>query len=272
MAATSPADIVNQALDLIGATPIAEMRDGSREANAALRHYTPRIRDLLRGAHWNFARKQIPMALAKDATNTDGTVPTSVPQPWVYEYLYPDDCEKFRFVPQLGTQDNSSPPLMTNLGPLATISGTAPAPFAIATDIIVPNDVTGEGPGVTVVLCNVRNAQAVYTAKVLNPDLWDSLFAAAVVALLAAWLAVPCLDDKRMALEIRGQQIAIVKQLVDEARAINGNESWSTADHMPDWLRIRGAGRWPFGFIGANAPGLAALSFDTLSFPDGSFF
>lgn len=269
---TSAADIVNQALDVIGAKPISEMRDGSREANAALRHYVPRVRDLLRSVHWNFARKQVPLVLAKDRTSIDPRYPTTVPMPWLYEYLYPTDCEKLRFIPQSGSQTSEDPPLMTNLAPLATVSGSFPAPFVLGTDIIVPNDTHAEGPGVRVVLTNVKAACAVYTVRAMNPELWDSLFEAAAVGLLAAWLAMPCLDDPKQALEIRAQQIALVRELIGQARTVNGNEGWTTADHLPDWIRVRGAGHWPYGTIGANASGLGALTFETLGFPDGSAY
>jgi hypothetical protein len=261
--------VVNQALDAIGAKTISEMRDGSKEAEAALRHYGPRLRDMLRSAHWNFARKDFRLALAKDRNNRDGTVPTDVPHPWLYEYLYPQDCVKVRWVPRSGELDDTGdPPLMTNLAPLSTVHGESPAPFVVSNDLAV----TAEAIGVGVILTNVRNARLIYTAAVTAPQLWDPLFLTAFSGLLAAWLALPCLDDKKFALEVRAQQAALVKGLIAEARVQNGNESWATQDHLPDWIRIRGAGRWPYGFIGANPVGLGYLSYDALGFPDGSAY
>ncbi len=269
---TTAADVVNQALDEVGAQEIPEMYDGSRESRVAIRHYGPTIRALLRSAHWNFARKLSTLSLAKDATNTDGTLPTDVPQPWLYEYLYPQDCVKVRFVPWLAPPINEDPPLMTGLPAQLTISpGNHPAPFVIGTDLLSGPDQTG----ISVILTNVQNAQAVYTAAVFDPQQWDATFMQAVVAMLAARFAMPLVDDKKLALEMRNQQIAIVKDLVGQARVSDGNETWTTTDHIPDWFRVRGFGGWPFGFWNANVPGGAGLlcgSWDSLFLPDGSAY
>ena len=225
---TYASDVVNQALDEIGAEPISEMRDGSKGANVALRHFGPTVRGLLRAAHWNFARQQKAMDLLKDVMNTNGSVPRTVPQPWLYEYQYPQDCVKVRYVPWLANQDiDKEPPLMTPL-PIqpATAIGMFPAPFLVARDVEL-----------TVILTNVKSAQLVYTSSAFDPQQWDELFMAGVVAMLAAKFAMPLVEDKKMALQLRAQQIQIAKDVVSEARATNGNESWSTADHVPDWMR-----------------------------------
>lgn len=257
---TMPADVVNRALDLIGCPAIAEMSEGSVPARAATRNYGPTVRDLLRSAPWNFARKTVTMDLMFSALNGD-----PVPIPWIFEYQYPQDCVKVRFVPALTTPPPGLvPPLMTNMSPvLPTVSTSRPAPFVIATD-----------HELNVILTNVQDAMLVYTAAIFNPELWDALFMEGVVTLLAAKLAMPCVDDKKLALAMRQQQTAAAKDVVGEARATNGNEAWSTADHYPDWLRIRGAGGWPWGFFTANIPGggLGFCGYDSLWWPDGSAY
>ncbi len=268
-------DVCNQALDEIGAPSIDEIREGSPSANAALRQYGPTVRALLRAAPWNFARKQRPLDLAKDVTNTDGTLPTDVPAPWRYEYLYPQDCIKLRFVPQVSSAQPMVPALMTNLSPPPTQSSMGPAPYVIGNDLAVATDSgsADEMIGVTVILTNVFQAQIVYTAAVLNPTLWDSQFLGGVVAMLAARFAMPLAPDKKLALEMRGQQIAIVKDVVGQARVSNGDEDWMTVDHLPDWIRVRGYGGWPSGFWTSNIPGLGPFSgWESLSFPDGSAY
>jgi hypothetical protein len=269
---TDPADVINRALDDVGAQPITDIRDGSNEQRVAVRHYGPTIRELLRAAPWNFARKERSLSLAKDRTNTDGTVPIDVPMPWLYEYLLPQDCVKLRFVPQLTPQQpTSDPPQTTNPGIQGTYYGAWPAPYVIANDVGVPNE--DESIGVTVILTNVQNALGVYTAAVMNPVLWDPLFMQGVVALLAAKFALPLAADKKLALEMRQQQIAIAKDIIGQARVANGNESWTTVDHLPDWIRVRGSGGWPGGFWTSNQPGLGNFSgWDSLYFPDGSAY
>lgn len=250
--------------------PIAEMRQGGNIANTALRHYGPTVRSLLRSAHWNFARKQQPMLLAKDATNTDGSVPIDVPPPWLYEYLYPQDCIKVRFVPQLAAPEPLTPPLMTNLPVSPIYSGTYPAPFVIGTDLLSGPDSTG----INVILTNVKGAMLVFTAMISDPQQWDALFMDTVVALLAAKFAMPLVQDKKLALEMRAQSIAIVKDMLGQARVSDGNEGWSTVDHTPDWMRIRRSGGWPSGFFTSNIPGSPGnfLGFDSIWLPDGSSF
>src|SRR6266566_4276081 len=98
---TNATDVVNRALDAVGAKEIPELYDGSDESRVAIRHFGPTVRELLRAAPWNFARKQKVLDLVKDRTNTDSTLSTDVPVPWLYEYLYPQDCVKLRFIPQL---------------------------------------------------------------------------------------------------------------------------------------------------------------------------
>jgi hypothetical protein len=264
---TRPPDVCNRALDECGVPVIAEMYEGSASSRVALRHYGPSVRSLLRSAHWNFARKTAPLSLAKDTTNTDGTVPTDVPPPWLYEYLDPEDCIKVRFVPQLSAPDPLTPPLMTNLPVAPIYSSTLPAPFVVGTDLFAGPD----GTGIAVILTNVKNAMAVYTAMISDPQQWDPLFMDAVVAFLAARFAMPLVPDKKLAMQMRAENIAIVKDAVGRARVSDGNEGWSTVDHIPDFIRVRSTGGWPSGFFTSNIPGLIA-GWDTLSLPDGSAY
>jgi hypothetical protein len=256
---TQPQDVCNRALDMIGAPAIADMQEGSRESRVAIRHYGPSVRALLRAVHWNFARTTQPLVLLFDATQGQ-----PVPIPWLYEYAYPQDAVQIRFLPMLTTPPPGLvPPLMTNMPLLPTVSGTYPTPFVIAAD-----------NGITVILSNVQQASAVYTSANFNPLLWDSLFMDAVVAILASKFAVPLLDDKKLAIALRNEQIAAAKEMIGDARAANGNEAWSTADHTPDWIRIRGAGGWPYGFWTSNVPGtgLGFIGYSPLTMADGSAY
>src|SRR4051812_43011774 len=107
-----PEDLVNRALDAAGADQvIGNMQQGSREAQIALRHYGPVLRQLLRAANWDMARKQAPLLLLADATGNTANVGTVVPQPWTYEYAYPTDCVRVRFIP--ANPNTSSPAVPT---------------------------------------------------------------------------------------------------------------------------------------------------------------
>lgn len=261
MPATLPTDVVNRALDECGVDEIGDLQDGSKAARAALRIYTPTLRQLLSAAHWNFARKQAPLVLMADVYGQQ-IANTDVPQPWTYMYDWPVDCVHARFVPMTTNQ------IDTTLGISPQPAWAAPQPFLV-TSANRPNPVDGnwyliEGhdPDQTkVILCNQIGVQLVYTGLMQYPDAWDALFEQAMVAALCARLAMPLVTDKSLARSIRSDNVAIARQCLDAARIRDGNEGWTVADHTPDWIRARTGGA-PWGGMGylmypwANVPWL----------------
>ena len=99
--AYEPTDIANRALDAIAAgSTIGDIEDGSEVAQIALRHYAVTRMQLLRTAHWAFARRQLPMVLLADATGNTPNVGTKVAdQQFIYEYEWPIDCVKIIYIP-----------------------------------------------------------------------------------------------------------------------------------------------------------------------------
>lgn len=292
---TVPADLANRALDAIGAAvqPISDLEDGTREAEVAVRHYMPVLKQLFRAAHWNFARRREPMILLNDATGatTAAQIAQNLPQtvgtgttgmyPWLYEYAWPPDAMKARFVPATWQQPtNSVPPTGgTSLtGPIGVRE--FPSPFVVTVDVIPPlqgvpvnwaaspllDGIQGSGRAQqSVILTNQVNASLVYTALILEPDEWDPLFQQAFVSTLASHLALPLLTQRRDALAIRDEQIKVARAAIEQARLTDGNEGWFTNDHTPDWLRARQSGpRWSSqqgGPIGGLWNGWSAMSF-----------
>lgn len=298
---TDPASIVNRALDGIGSdVVIGELSEGTPQAQPALRAYGPAMRQLLRAAHWNFARKTAPLQLLADATGQTSGVGTLVVPPWIYEYAFPTDCVKGRFLPWNYSLPGPTVPLMTGLATAQPFGvQLVPAPYLIATDgnypmqIGVPvswsqvpawDEVYGGGPAQrTVILSNVKNASFVYTALIIYPSQWDDLFTEALVQLLTSRLAMPLSKDKKFGLELQTRAIANAKDMIREARLVNGNESGfpQRADLSVDWMRIRsggsayGANGWGgsvgFGGVGAGGGGWYG-GWDSCSFADGSVF
>jgi hypothetical protein len=289
-----PQDVANQALDAIGSEVIiSDLEDGSREAQVLLRAYGQCLRQLLRCAHWNFARAQTPLNLLADATGQTANVGTNVPIPWVYEYAYPIDCMKIRFLPwntaasnpgvpanNIQTEGNAdNVPLMTNLGQAPTsLARIIPARFTEAHDPNFPGsgatwNVQGQSPiGSTVILTNVKNAQIVYTKFVPYPSLWDSLFRGAFVAYLAQEVCMAILKDKKFALTMRAQQINVAKQKIQQARLTDGNEGWYSSDISVDWLRARNTGVYNSTNWGDGGPGVLWGGWDMVGFADGSAY
>lgn len=310
---TQPADLANRALDAIGVrATIGDLQEGSDQSKVLLRQYGPCMRQLYRGAHWNFSRRQIDLVMLQDATGqtTQYQIENSIPntvgigtvgmRPWVYSYRWPPDCVAVRFLPepwreQAGaippgniTSPNPTVPQFTGQSSVA-LARQFPRRFLVANDVIpnllgqpiawnqVPDTAMTMGQGLTsqtVILCNHKHATAVCTALITYPDQWDPLFQEAFVAMLAERVAMSLVPDRKAALAVRDEQIKIAKSALDQARIRDGNEMWLSTDHTPDWIRIRSSGaRWGNeGPSGFGGLGVLGYGWDTVSFGNGSAY
>lgn len=300
-----PEDIIGRALDAIGADiEFGSLEDGSREARVCLRAYMPALEQIHCAAHWNECRKMAPLVMLGDATGNTPNVGTQVVPPWTYEYIYPDDCMKARFVPLNGISQQLQPPApagnislpttpQTSVGQPPTNTGLlVPTRFSVSTDFNYPAQVGLPAPGTegvewwnmrgvgpdqrTVVLSNVNQASLVYTAFIPYPNMWDSLFQEAVVALIASMIALPLSRDKKFGLAMRDHNIAIAREKLIAARIRDGNEGVTSTDWTPDWIRARnvGATGWNGNGWGDSGGGLGMLmnGWDSVAFPNGSAF
>lgn len=253
-ASSSVVTLSNRALLSVGArAQISDLNEGSVEANAIRVLFIPTFESLARAARWGCLRKQATLSLIGAAMGTpenpDGVTLPLPPVPWLYQYAYPSDCLAVRYiVPSL---PNASP---TGVIPLTTASvsaatwlpGGGQIPFtpAYTTD--------ADGNPIESVLCNATQAQAVYTVNQPNPIIWDSLFEAAFVGALAAYL-VPALS-----LDLPLMQISIktADNAIQQARVADGNEGVTVMDHLPDWMAARASGAaYGYGY-GGSAPWL----------------
>lgn len=251
-ASSSPVSLSNRALLSVGArAQVSDLSEGSTEANAVSVLFVPTFESLARAARWGCLRKQGQLSLLAAAQGTpenpDGTTLPIPPNPWLYQYAYPSDCLAMRFI--VPTYPNSTP---TGTVPQTTASVAAaswlPAggqiPFAVAYAVDSNNS------PIETIVCNTTQAQAVYTVNQPNPIIWDSLFEAAFVASLAAFL-VPALslDLPLMQISIRTAESAI-----QQARVADGNEGVTVMDHLPDWISARSTGAF-YGYgMGTYAP------------------
>lgn len=294
----SVTDIANQALDAIGwPEKLGDINDGSDHAQVLLRSYRECLKQMLRAVHWDFARRSANLQLLADASGNTVGVPTVVPNPkFVYEYAYPTDCVKARFVQwniqnqaSIVPQDNIQIPPVSGLGQQPILGGLLrPARFLIATDPNYPppsNPIPWDQPGIspqgrTVILTNVRFAVLVYTSLMLYPSNWDPLFRAAFVAFLAADVALPiwAKKDPKMGLTMRAAQTPIVQDKVMQARIANGNEGGpSTTDIRTDWMDTRRMGgpwsrqAWG-GWNDGGGDGVWGYGNDSLAVAGGAVF
>lgn len=291
--ANEPADIANQALDAAAIDlSIGDLEEGTRPAQVLLRAYGQCLRQLLRACHWDFARRQAPLTLLADATGQTPNTPTLVPRPWAYEYAYPTDCMKARFVPRELANPGApagniaipnvplAPGLPQNGGFHARLE---PTRFLVANETnYVPAGIPADSPfqgisptGRTVILSNQKCAMLVYTGLIVYPSMWDPLFRAAMVAYLASEVALPLATDKKFGMQMRQTQIAIAKEKLTQARISDGNEGFYSSDIRVDWMQIRnaGGGRWGAGGMGGfGEAGVLGYGFDSCGFGDGSAY
>lgn len=248
---TTPVDLVNRALDECGLPAIGDLEDGSRAALAATRIYDPLLRQLHSMAFWNFARRELRMSYLGDISGRH-TFNRLVPAPWSFMYEWPVDCVHARFVPTSCGLDNINEVIFgPGAGAVSAIPRfpSSPAPFLVMAAPL-PNLVEsewylteGHDPEQTrVILSNQLDATLIYTGLLQYPDAWDPLFEQAFVAMLAGRLAMPLIDDKKFAVQIRNYNRDIAKEAVAAARIRDGDEGWTVADHMPDWMTIRTSG------------------------------
>ena len=296
-----PQDVCNRSLDAIGHdVQIGAFTDGTTESEVCRRLYGPTLRQLLRTANWTFARKQASLQLLGDATGqtldpTGTPYPTTVEQPWIYAYAWPIDGVKARWLPQQLPTAMSVPPPVTNLAVNPGLGWILrPARFLISSSdqfpVVIgqtdwdslPDLSSTEGVGNTsrrVVLTNVQNAMLVYTKLVLEIEEWDELFTQAMVSIIASWISMRLLKDKKLALTVRAQQIAIAKEAILQARVANGNDAGfpQGVTREASWIlaRNRGGANWGWGtgWPGAwDTLGSYYYGWETVGLADGSVF
>jgi hypothetical protein len=255
--------VCNEALQDIGAQATVSSispSDGSTEGDACSILYTPTLEMLTRAAHWNWARRQATLTLLKAAAgtpeNATGTPPFP-PQPWAYEYAYPSDAIKARFLlPQLPNQVIVPPPTTAPQTVLTRHVRPGSIPFQVGIDL------DQSGNQIKVILTNLPQAQLIYTMLVTLVDLWDPLFRRAMVAALGARL-VNALSRNR---ELFADQAKIAQEIVMQARVSDGNESVTVDDHLPDWVQARGLGDFSDGGVATF------MGWERFCWPNGSSF
>lgn len=171
---TSPADVVNVALQRIGYKGrVGNLFEGSAAAKDALDIYAQTRDELLRKGDWGFAERNVSPPLLKFApaggyTPPNVWTPAFPPLPWRFEYAYPDDCLDVRAL-------KAASIFVMEFDP-------QPAVFTIANDNAL-------APPKKVILCNIADAILTYTGQVTDPSLWEADFVEAFAAALGRRLA-----------------------------------------------------------------------------------
>ncbi len=185
---STAADFVNASLINIGVKrQIGNLYDGSDEANAALAVYGHTRDVLIRSKDWQFVSRTVALTLLKQAPTAYLAQWTDQypPQGWLFEYAYPDDMVKLRFVKPTSV-------LFPEFDP-------QPRPWSIYNN----NSYT---PARRTILCNVAEAIAVYAGQVTDPLTWPVDFGQALVDNLG--LALSAALEKPQAAPIEAAESA----------------------------------------------------------------
>jgi len=180
---STAADFVNAALINIGVKrQIGTLYDGSDEANAALAVYG-QTRDLLiRTGDWQFAQRTIALELLKTAPASYLGQWTNAypPQPWLFEYAYPEDMIKLRIVKPTAV-------LFPDFDP-------QPSPWTIYND-------TGYNPPRRTILSSVPDALGVFAGQITDPLTWPPDFGQALIDALALALTTALASPQSIPVE-----------------------------------------------------------------------
>lgn len=195
--ATTDVDICNRALSRLGTRATIAALDENSTEARTAAIWYAATRDTLLRAH------DWNFARRRVFLAGQGAAPAG----WRFRYALPTDCIR-----------------LLRIAPAASEAGA------------VRFEVAGDAAG-RFVLCDEPAAEAVYTARVDDPNLYDAGFAAALVDQLAAHIAYPITQKTETA--VRLAQLA--RAALAEAMAADANEAAAASgDRVPDWIAARG--------------------------------
>lgn len=195
----SVVQICNMALTRIGQNQLIDsLGEASIAAELCSLHYAECRDQVLRDFPWPFATSRVVLA-------DIGSPPTN----WAYRYRYPTDCIQARHITMPGVRNPSS---------------------AQRIQFELSNAAGGRA-----ILCDLAQAELVYTARVEDTTYFDPMFTDALVWKLGAELA--------MGLQARPENYQAAMQnyqmVVSQARADAFNESEQGPEPESDFVTVR---------------------------------
>jgi hypothetical protein len=175
---------------------IAALDEGSNEADQCSLYYEPALRSALRAGPWSFATQYATLA----------NLGAPAAPGWTLMYAYPADAVAIRAI-------------------LPVIRGTPPHRFRVARSAVLGR----------VILCDVGDAVAEYTAYVDDPNAYDPQFVTALAWQLASEMA-PVLTGSPQAKAAADQQLA---RAINAAFVSNGSEGVGEPAVEAEWVRAR---------------------------------
>lgn len=204
----SKVEICNLALANIRAQSINDINEASIQAQMCKLKYDFVLDFMLRDVPWNFAKKQIPLALLTDDLFS-----------WVYAYQYPSDCLRVRRLMSTVNQVTETEPGFVyrpeyyNNNPLDYLSSNT---------VRIPYEIINSSDNL-VLGANDADLWIEYTVKVIDPNKYDSQFIMAFAWYLAAEIAMPIIGGENGDAQ-RRNALQMYARTVSEATALNANE------------------------------------------------
>lgn len=209
-------DICNLALGHLGQSKITTISDATEAARRCNQIFNNCRDEVLRCASWKFATAILSLV----------NLPNETVVGWNYVYTFPTDCVYARKV-FIDNSNAFSIPIFTNITPVPTPTTN---PEGIQFRVIYQQDLS-----LQVVVCNSNPAYMEYTARVVDPTLYDSLFIKALSFKLAAELAV-LLNGDTTASDKMSQKFMLLQS---EAQRQDGNESGVPNREKSNYVDVR---------------------------------
>ena len=208
--------ICNMALAYVGATPIEDLIEKTKEASQCRLWYDPCRLEILRMYNWSFARKRTVPACHGDAP----------PNAWAYRYQYPSDAVAIRYISNPFETTGPGGPFM--FGTDWTIN------WENSTDAI-PFTVEMSDNGTKSILTNEQCPELIYTFDQETTAYFSLGFVKALAYRMAHEMAFDITGKRALA----GDLLQIAHQMVRQAAADDATEEVTKPPREAEWIRGR---------------------------------
>lgn len=195
---TSQVEICNLSLSHVGAYRIQSLTESTKEARQCNLLFSYARDSALSDHDWTFARKTISLALLPETYGN-----------WAYAYQYPSDC--------------ITPRKLFNE---AAAEGVSKLEYEIGTNADLSSKV---------IMTDKEDAMLVYTARVVDPTMFDTAFIEALAWKLAGDLAIPIKGKVQLKQLFTQQYVAVVER----AKAINAQSEEKQPDNVNTFVNAR---------------------------------
>lgn len=208
---SSEVAICNIALSRIGAYPIANFTDASKEARECNTLYTY-IRDsVLRDHKWSFATKRTILAELNETCSG-----------YDYVYAYPSDClVAHEIYNDTGDLSGVAYDYTTD-----TYYPTGKIEFEVASSSTLTNKI---------ILSNKEAAELIYTARITDTNMYDTIFIDAFAYRLAAELAITIKGSGQLTQSL----YQLYMNRIGQAKAVSANEGFRKPDNNNTFTNSR---------------------------------